>query len=98
MDKVELPQKRRWLQFSLRTLLIVMLVVAAYFGGRMPVLRELEATKQRMVDAEKRAADATQQALLDRELAEIQRAVAENHRAVAEAKLQVMKAALEQQR
>lgn len=32
----------RWMQFSLRTLLTLMLVVAAFLAGRMPVQRELE--------------------------------------------------------
>ena len=34
--------KRHWAQFSLRTLLTVMLVVAAFLGGRMSVQPELE--------------------------------------------------------
>ncbi|HUE73870.1 MAG TPA: hypothetical protein VMP01_23520 [Pirellulaceae bacterium] len=35
-------QPRRWLQFSLRTLFVLMLVVASFFGGResmRPVIR-----------------------------------------------------------
>ncbi len=43
--------KRRWTQFSLRTLLTIMLVVAAFLGGRMSVQPELE----RLRAAEKEA-------------------------------------------
>jgi hypothetical protein len=37
--------KRRWTQFSLRTLLTIMLVVAAFLAGRMSVQPELEMLK-----------------------------------------------------
>lgn len=42
---------RRWWQFRLRSLLVIMLVVAAYFGGRTPAIRrareaEREARRQ----------------------------------------------------
>jgi hypothetical protein len=33
--------RQPWLQFSLRTLLIVMLMVASFFGGRVSLQREL---------------------------------------------------------
>lgn len=67
---------RRWLQFHLRTLLIVMLVVTAYFAGRMPLLRELEATKQKMAAVQKKAEEAMVQSLVAREQTELQRLVA----------------------
>ena len=34
--------RRRWTQFSLRTLLIITLVVASFLAGRLSVQRELE--------------------------------------------------------
>lgn len=36
---------RRWLQFSLRTLFVLMLVVAAFFGGRESMRRAFEAER-----------------------------------------------------
>ena len=36
---------RRWLQFSLRTLFVVMLVVAAFFGGRESMRPVIEAER-----------------------------------------------------
>jgi hypothetical protein len=82
------PPSRRWLQFSLRTLLIVMLVVAAYFGGRIPVLRELEATKEKMAAVEKTAQEAMMQSLVAREQAEAQRLVAEQQLQIARTLMQ----------
>jgi F0F1-type ATP synthase membrane subunit b/b' len=41
------PQRRRWFQFSLRTLLVVMLVVAAFFGGRESMRPTIRAEMQR---------------------------------------------------
>ena len=41
------PRPRRWFQFSLRTLLVVMLVVAAFFGGRESMRRAMRAEQQK---------------------------------------------------
>jgi Tfp pilus assembly protein PilN len=86
---------RRSLQFSLRTLLVAMLVVAAYFGGRIPVLRELEVTRQQMNAVEKEAAAALYRAKVAQQQAEMQRLVAEERRALAEHQMQAPKAPLE---
>jgi hypothetical protein len=76
-DQRKPATRRRWFQFNLRTLLVIVLVVAAYFGGRIPVLRQLEATKQKMSAVEKKAQEAMMQALVEREKAEAQRLAAE---------------------
>jgi Tfp pilus assembly protein PilN len=88
---------RRSLQFSLRTLLVAMLVVAAYFGGRIPVHRELEAARQRMSAIEKQAAAALDRAKAAQQHAEMQRLVAEEQRALAEHQMQATKVLLERQ-
>jgi hypothetical protein len=54
---------RRWLQFSLRTLFMVMLVVAAFFGGRQSMRPAIEAERAK--------------ALRERDMAEKDRALAE---------------------
>lgn len=96
----EHPSKQsnpRSLQFSLRTLLVAMLVVAAYFGGRIPVLRELEATRQQMNAVEKQAAAALYGAKVAQQQSEMKRLVAEEQRALAEHQIQATKALLERQ-
>lgn len=82
---------RRSLQFSLRTLLVAMLVVAAYFGGRIPVLRELEEANQKTAAAENQAQDAMMRSIV----AEEKMAVAETRRAIAVRQMQAMKTLLE---
>jgi hypothetical protein len=42
MSEKKTRTKRRRTQFSLRTLLTLMLVAPAFFAGRMPVQRELD--------------------------------------------------------
>ena len=62
---------RRWLQFSLRTLFVLMCVVAAFFGGRESMRPMIQAERLR---AERARADALlQQAAA---LMELDRAVA----------------------
>jgi CO/xanthine dehydrogenase Mo-binding subunit len=60
---------RRWFQFSLRTLLVIMLVVAAFFGGRESMRPTIRAERQ--------------QAAMARAEAEMARAQAEAHQAQA---------------
>ncbi len=43
--------RRRWLQFSLRTLFVLMLVVAAFFGGRDSMRPAIEAERAKSADA-----------------------------------------------
>ena len=79
----EKKRKRRWMQFSLRTLLTLMLVVAAFFAGRMPVQRELERLEGAVEEAKKhqeRAMKAEQVAVEARYLAERERKRAEEER------------------
>ena len=69
------PASRRpWLQFSLRSLLLVMLAVASFFAGRMSLRRELD--RARAVEAEARRAQqaAMQAEKAARYMAEIARA------------------------
>jgi hypothetical protein len=80
MNQHRTSNRRRWLQFSLRTLLVAMLVAAAYFGGRTPALRELQATRERMAATERRAADAMIQAQEAREVARMRMLDAEVNR------------------
>jgi len=93
--------RRRWTQFSLRTLLTLTLVVAAFFAGRMPVQRELErlrviekeAIKQREMElvARKEAEKALMQAERALRMAEQQREMA------AEAKCRLEEEAVRQE-
>jgi hypothetical protein len=46
--------RRPWLQFSLRSLLLAMLVTAAFFGGRMSLQDELN--RLRLIELENRRA------------------------------------------
>ena len=52
------PAGRRWMQFSLRTLLVAMLVVAAFFAGRMPMVRRAELAERQRDAAEEKAQQA----------------------------------------
>ena len=54
---MERRSRRPWLQFSLRSLLLLMLVTASFFAGRMSLKRELE--RVRAVEAEARRARET---------------------------------------
>ena len=90
--------RRRWFQFSLRTLLVAMLVVAAYFGGRIPVLRDLETMKEKMNALEKQAAVSARRAEMAQQQAELQRLIAQERLAVAENRMQATMAILEKQR
>jgi len=66
MIEQESKSSRRWMQFSLRSLLTIMLVVAAFLAGRMPVQRELE----RLRAIEKDAIKQREMELVAREQAE----------------------------
>ncbi len=46
-------QRRRWLQFNLKSLLLVFLVVASFLAGRVSVTRKLE---RRQAEAERQRA------------------------------------------
>lgn len=73
--------KRRWTQFSLRALLTIMLVVAAFFAGRVSVRPELERLRAAELEA-------TGQ-LLEEQIA---RQDAEGARIVAEERVRVVEA------
>ena len=71
--------KRRWLQFSLKSLLMVFLLVAAFWGGRSSVLMEVERARveadrqQRLAEQNLiRAVDAAYQASLQAAMVEMQ--------------------------
>jgi hypothetical protein len=76
MQMTKQPSRRPCLQFSLRSLLLVMLVTAAFFGGRMSLRPELE--RMRLVEVETRRAQeaALQAAEQARYMAELARAQA----------------------
>jgi hypothetical protein len=72
------PTGRRWLQFSLRTLLLGVLLVAVFFGGRASVHHLIEAEKKRAEAAEREArkADALRKrAIAQQEVVEIEREI-----------------------
>ena len=48
-DKAKRP-KRRWLQFSLKTLLIVMVFASGYFAGIGTVIRREQRMKQQAIE------------------------------------------------
>jgi hypothetical protein len=62
---------RRWFQFSLRTLLVIMLLVAAFFGGRESLRPTIRAEQQK---AEMARAKAELALALATEQAEVARA------------------------
>jgi hypothetical protein len=77
---MERASRRPWLQFSLRTLLIAMLMVASFFGGRISLqreLNELRAVKLDLLRAKEAAAEAERavlnQWLLDQAQAQLNR-------------------------
>lgn len=41
-------RRPNWLRFSLRTLLLLMLLISAYLGGRMPATRQLQQAEQEL--------------------------------------------------
>jgi hypothetical protein len=70
----------RWRQFSLRSLLILMLVIASYFAGRMAPQRELERAQAEAAQArsaEERALQAETQARLEKAMVLEQKRLAE---------------------
>ena len=74
MNQAAVP-RRRWLQFSLRTLFVLMLVVAAFFGGRESMRPVIQAERAK--------------AVRERDLAERERALSLAAAAQAEAARQV---------
>jgi hypothetical protein len=61
------PNRRPWLQFSLRSLLLVMLVVASFFAGRMSLRPEVERIRALELEARRAhqaALEAAERALL----------------------------------
>jgi hypothetical protein len=82
------------MQFSLRTLLVVMLVTAAFFGGRTPALRELEATRDKMAATERRAAVAIVKAKAAQEVSQKQMLAAEARSIQFEQQVELMKVQL----
>lgn len=66
---------RRWLQFSLRTLFVLMLLVAAYIGGRESMRPAIEAERLRAKRAQDDAMVQQAAAMMERDravLAEVQ--------------------------
>ncbi len=75
--------QRPWLQFSLRSLLILMLVTASYFAGRMAPQRELEQARAMAVQAQL----VSEQAMMAERDARHQLLIAEQARQTAEASM-----------
>ncbi|HZL89227.1 MAG TPA: hypothetical protein VFB96_12680 [Pirellulaceae bacterium] len=72
------PTGRRWLQFSLRTLLLGVLLVAVFFGGRASVHHLIEAEKNRADKAEREARRANalwKRAIAQHKVVEIERKI-----------------------
>ena len=65
------PLPRRWLQFSLRTLFVLMLLVAAFFGGRGSMKPAIQAERIKAEQAQAEAIMARAAAVMDSELARI---------------------------
>ena len=63
--------QRRWLQFSLRTLFVLMLLVAAFFGGRESMKPVIRAERLKAEQAQAEAIMARAAAVMDSELARI---------------------------
>jgi hypothetical protein len=73
---MEKPSRRPWLQFSLRSLLLLMLIVASFFAGRMSLKRELDRARAVEEEARKAHAAAVQSENAARYMAELVRAEA----------------------
>ena len=61
--------RRRWLQFSLRTLLIVMVFAAGYFAGLGAMLRRVQRQTEKAIRAEQVAREAERLARMEAERA-----------------------------
>jgi hypothetical protein len=84
--------RRPWLQFSVRSLLILMLAVGCFFAGRMSQRHEVE--RARKMELEAQRAHAAAQAAVDEAL--MARAEALYQANIAQAQTQLREALLEQ--
>ncbi len=78
---------RRWLQFSLRTLFVAMLLVAAFFGGRESMRPAIRDERSKALQAQAMAEKERLQALMLFEQAESARIVAIKEMVEARARL-----------
>lgn len=93
MKPEESQAPRRWSQFSLKAILILTLVVAAYFAGRIPEQRRALQAEHQLRDQARQAAQVAENA---RQMAE--RSQAQANRALQQARTSLAQMALERAR